>query len=88
MMYGTPDQVVAQIRRQHERIGGFDHLLMMMQAGYLNHEWTVRNVQSSRAKSIRTSRIFRVGREPQDAGRRRIGAARGSRRVWIWAECR
>ena len=45
MMYGTPDQVVAQIKRQHERIGGFDHLLMMMQAGFLNHERTVRNIQ-------------------------------------------
>lgn len=45
MMYGTPDQVVAQIRRQHERIGGFDHLLMMMQAGHLDHKRTLRNIE-------------------------------------------
>jgi alkanesulfonate monooxygenase SsuD/methylene tetrahydromethanopterin reductase-like flavin-dependent oxidoreductase (luciferase family) len=45
MMYGTPDQVIAQIRRQYERIGGFDHLLMMMQAGFLDHKRTVRNIE-------------------------------------------
>jgi alkanesulfonate monooxygenase SsuD/methylene tetrahydromethanopterin reductase-like flavin-dependent oxidoreductase (luciferase family) len=45
MMYGTPDQVIAQIRRQYERIGGFDHLLMMMQAGHLDHKRTVRNIE-------------------------------------------
>jgi hypothetical protein len=31
VMYGTPDQVAAQIKLEYERIGGFDHLLMMMQ---------------------------------------------------------
>ncbi len=45
MMYGTPEQVVQQIKRQHERIGGFDHLLMMMQAGHLDHKRTVRNIE-------------------------------------------
>jgi alkanesulfonate monooxygenase SsuD/methylene tetrahydromethanopterin reductase-like flavin-dependent oxidoreductase (luciferase family) len=41
VMYGTPDQVAAQIRRFHERVGGFDHLLMMQQAGHLDHRRTV-----------------------------------------------
>jgi alkanesulfonate monooxygenase SsuD/methylene tetrahydromethanopterin reductase-like flavin-dependent oxidoreductase (luciferase family) len=45
VMYGTPDQVVAQIRRFYERVGGFDHLLMMMQAGFLDHERTCRNIR-------------------------------------------
>lgn len=45
VMYGTPDQVVAQIEREYERIGGFDHLLMMMQAGFLDHERTVKNIR-------------------------------------------
>ncbi len=44
VMYGTPDQVVAQIKREYERVGGFDHLLMMMQAGFLDHKSTVANM--------------------------------------------
>jgi alkanesulfonate monooxygenase SsuD/methylene tetrahydromethanopterin reductase-like flavin-dependent oxidoreductase (luciferase family) len=44
VIYGTPDQVAAQIKREYERIGGFDHLLMMMQAGFLDHKSTARNM--------------------------------------------
>lgn len=45
VMFGTPDQVVEQIEREYERIGGFDHLLMMMQAGFLDHKRTVSNIK-------------------------------------------
>lgn len=45
VMYGTPDQVVAQIRQFYERVGGFDHLLMMMQAGFLDHQHTCANIR-------------------------------------------
>jgi alkanesulfonate monooxygenase SsuD/methylene tetrahydromethanopterin reductase-like flavin-dependent oxidoreductase (luciferase family) len=45
VMYGTPDQVVEQIKTEYERIGGFDHLLMMMQAGFLDHKRTVSNIK-------------------------------------------
>jgi alkanesulfonate monooxygenase SsuD/methylene tetrahydromethanopterin reductase-like flavin-dependent oxidoreductase (luciferase family) len=45
VMYGTPDSVIEQIHRQYERIGGFDHLLMMMQAGFLDHKRTVANIR-------------------------------------------
>ena len=45
VMYGTPDQVVEQIEREYQRIGGFDHLIMMMQAGFLDHQRTVQNIQ-------------------------------------------
>lgn len=45
VMYGTPDQVVAQIRQFYDRVGGFDHLLMMMQAGFLDHERTCKNIR-------------------------------------------
>jgi alkanesulfonate monooxygenase SsuD/methylene tetrahydromethanopterin reductase-like flavin-dependent oxidoreductase (luciferase family) len=41
---GTPDKVAARIRRFYEQVGGFDHLLMMQQAGYLDHERTVRSM--------------------------------------------
>jgi len=44
IMYGTPDQVVAQIKRFYERVGGFDHLLVMQQAGFLDHQRTVRSM--------------------------------------------
>ena len=44
IMYGTPDSVAAQIRRFYERVGGFDHLLMMQQAGFLDHQRTVRSM--------------------------------------------
>ncbi len=41
---GTPDTVVAQVRRLYDRVGGFDHLLMMQQAGHLDHKRTVRSM--------------------------------------------
>jgi alkanesulfonate monooxygenase SsuD/methylene tetrahydromethanopterin reductase-like flavin-dependent oxidoreductase (luciferase family) len=44
VMYGTPDQVIAQIKREYERVGGFDHFLMMMQAGFLDHKSTASNM--------------------------------------------
>ena len=45
VMYGTPDQVIAQIKRFYDLVGGFDHLLMMMQAGFLDHERTAKNIR-------------------------------------------
>ena len=45
VMYGTPDQVVAQVKRFYDLVGGFDHLLMMMQAGFLDHERTCKNIK-------------------------------------------
>ena len=45
VMYGTPDQLVAQVKRFYDLVGGFDHLLMMMQAGFLDHKRTVSNIK-------------------------------------------
>jgi alkanesulfonate monooxygenase SsuD/methylene tetrahydromethanopterin reductase-like flavin-dependent oxidoreductase (luciferase family) len=44
VIFGTPDSVAAQIKRLHERVGGFDHLLMMQQAGFLSHQKTVKSM--------------------------------------------
>jgi alkanesulfonate monooxygenase SsuD/methylene tetrahydromethanopterin reductase-like flavin-dependent oxidoreductase (luciferase family) len=44
IVFGTPDSVAMQIQRFHERVGGFDHLLMMQQAGHLDHARTVRSM--------------------------------------------
>jgi alkanesulfonate monooxygenase SsuD/methylene tetrahydromethanopterin reductase-like flavin-dependent oxidoreductase (luciferase family) len=42
LMCGTPDNVAKQIKRFYERVGGFDHLLMMDHAGFMPHERTVK----------------------------------------------
>jgi alkanesulfonate monooxygenase SsuD/methylene tetrahydromethanopterin reductase-like flavin-dependent oxidoreductase (luciferase family) len=44
IMYGTPDQVARQVKRFYDRVGGFDHLLAMQQAGHLNHARTVKSM--------------------------------------------
>jgi alkanesulfonate monooxygenase SsuD/methylene tetrahydromethanopterin reductase-like flavin-dependent oxidoreductase (luciferase family) len=43
-LFGTPDSVVRQVKRLYDLVGGFDHLLMMQQAGLLNHQKTVRSM--------------------------------------------
>ncbi len=42
---GTPDQVFAQIKAFWEYSGGFGHLLMMGQAGFLTREETMRSME-------------------------------------------
>jgi alkanesulfonate monooxygenase SsuD/methylene tetrahydromethanopterin reductase-like flavin-dependent oxidoreductase (luciferase family) len=44
LLCGTPDSVAKQIRRLYDLVGGFDHLLMMQQAGFLSHEKTVKSM--------------------------------------------
>jgi alkanesulfonate monooxygenase SsuD/methylene tetrahydromethanopterin reductase-like flavin-dependent oxidoreductase (luciferase family) len=46
MMAGTPDQVYAQIRKMYDHVGGFGHLLIMGQAGFLEHDETVRSIRN------------------------------------------
>jgi len=45
LIAGTPDNVEKQIRQLYERVGGLDHLLMMMQCGFLSHEKTMKNIR-------------------------------------------
>ncbi|MDH7797855.1 MULTISPECIES: LLM class flavin-dependent oxidoreductase [unclassified Beijerinckia] len=44
LIYGKPDDVAQQIKRLYNLVGGFDHLLMMQQAGYMSHERTVKSM--------------------------------------------
>jgi len=44
MIYGTPDSVARQVKRFYDLVGGFDHLLMMQQAGSLDHARTVKSM--------------------------------------------
>jgi len=45
MFAGTPDQVYDQIRRMYGHVGGFGHLLIMGQAGFLEHDETVTGIR-------------------------------------------
>ena len=45
MFAGTPDQVFLQIKRMYDHVGGFGHLLIMGQAGFLEHDETVRGIK-------------------------------------------
>jgi len=42
---GNPDTVIRQITKHDEAVGGYGHLLVMGQAGFLEHEETVRGIK-------------------------------------------
>jgi alkanesulfonate monooxygenase SsuD/methylene tetrahydromethanopterin reductase-like flavin-dependent oxidoreductase (luciferase family) len=46
MMAGTPDQVVKQMKKLYDHVGGFGHLLLMGQAGFLEHKATVLGIKT------------------------------------------
>jgi alkanesulfonate monooxygenase SsuD/methylene tetrahydromethanopterin reductase-like flavin-dependent oxidoreductase (luciferase family) len=45
MFAGTPDQVFRQIKAHWEHVGGYGHLLIMGQAGFLEHDDTVHGIR-------------------------------------------
>jgi alkanesulfonate monooxygenase SsuD/methylene tetrahydromethanopterin reductase-like flavin-dependent oxidoreductase (luciferase family) len=45
MFAGTPDQVFAQFKKHYEHVGGYGHLLIMGQAGFLEHDDTVHGIR-------------------------------------------
>ena len=63
----------AQIKRFYELVGGFDHLLMMQQAGFLDHQRTVRSMTLFANEVFRRSSICRVR---GSAWRRRLSSER------------
>jgi alkanesulfonate monooxygenase SsuD/methylene tetrahydromethanopterin reductase-like flavin-dependent oxidoreductase (luciferase family) len=46
MMAGTPDQVYRQMQKFYDNVGGFGHLLIMGQAGFLEHDETVLGIRT------------------------------------------
>jgi alkanesulfonate monooxygenase SsuD/methylene tetrahydromethanopterin reductase-like flavin-dependent oxidoreductase (luciferase family) len=42
---GNPDTVYRQLRRHYEAVGGYGHILIMGQAGFLEHDETVRGIE-------------------------------------------
>ncbi|MBI3302389.1 MAG: hypothetical protein HYZ72_09995 [Deltaproteobacteria bacterium] len=42
---GNPDSVHRQIMKMYKRVGGFGHLLIMGQAGFLDHDETVKGMK-------------------------------------------
>ena len=45
MFAGTPDQVVKQFQKHYNYVGGYGHLLIMGQAGFLEHDDTVHGIK-------------------------------------------
>jgi alkanesulfonate monooxygenase SsuD/methylene tetrahydromethanopterin reductase-like flavin-dependent oxidoreductase (luciferase family) len=45
MFAGTPDQVFRQFKKHWDHVGGYGHLLIMGQAGFLEHDDTVHGIQ-------------------------------------------
>ncbi len=60
MMCGTPDQVVKQIRAVYDHVGGFGHLLNMGQAGFLEHDDTVKAIRLFAREVLPALQEFRV----------------------------
>jgi len=46
MFAGTPDQVYQQIKKFYHHVGGFGHLLIMGQAGFLEHDDAVHGIRT------------------------------------------
>lgn len=45
MFAGTPDQVFNQFKKHFDHVGGYGHLLIMGQAGFLEHDDTVHGIR-------------------------------------------
>ncbi len=45
MFAGTPDQVFKQFKKHWDHVGGYGHLLIMGQAGFLEHDDTVHGIR-------------------------------------------
>ena len=43
-LYGTPDQVVEQIRALYDKVGGFGHLIAMLHAGDMDYATTAKSM--------------------------------------------
>ncbi len=46
MFAGTPDQVLKQFEKFYDHVGGFGHLLIAGQSGFLSHDDTVHGIQT------------------------------------------
>jgi alkanesulfonate monooxygenase SsuD/methylene tetrahydromethanopterin reductase-like flavin-dependent oxidoreductase (luciferase family) len=65
---GSPDTVRGQIENFYQRVGGFGHLLLMGQAGFMDHDETVRGIET-----------FAAEVKPKLAALALAGSERGSR---------
>ena len=52
MFAGTPDQVHRQMKKLYDHVGGFGHLLIMGQAGFLEHEETMLGIAHFRPRTL------------------------------------
>ena len=70
---GTPDQVYEQIKAFWEYSGGFGHLLMMGQAGFLSYEKAVKSMRLFAAEVAPRLKELTAGYEPQRMSEMRAG---------------
>ena len=74
MMAGIPDQVVKQVRKLHEHVGGFGHLLLMGQAGFLEHSETVLGIKTFAREVYPQLKAFRGAPLRVEQGRHVVSA--------------
>jgi alkanesulfonate monooxygenase SsuD/methylene tetrahydromethanopterin reductase-like flavin-dependent oxidoreductase (luciferase family) len=73
MFAGTPDQVLRQIRKHYDHVGGYGQLLIMGQAGFLEHDDTVHGIRMfarevyPQLKELYPDRLISGVRQPANA---------------------
>jgi len=66
---GNPDTVYEQLRRHHEAVGGYGNLLIMGQAGFLEHDDTMRSIELFAKEVYPRLKDLRPSSEPATASR-------------------
>ena len=76
-IYGTPDNVVSQLRALHKKVGGFGHLIAMLHAGDMDFEMTAKSMTLFAEKvvpQVRDLGTVRKGFGPLPKRRKRTAA--------------
>ncbi len=66
---GNPDTVYEQLRRHHEAVGGYGNLLIMGQAGFLEHDDTMRSIELFAKEVYPRLKELRASGKPATASR-------------------
>jgi alkanesulfonate monooxygenase SsuD/methylene tetrahydromethanopterin reductase-like flavin-dependent oxidoreductase (luciferase family) len=65
MFAGTPDEVHDQVVKFYDHVGGFGHMLMMGQAGFLDHEETIHGITTFAREVMPRLKDTLRNREPE-----------------------
>jgi hypothetical protein len=61
---GNPDSVYRQIMKMYDHVGGFGHLLIMGQAGFLDHDETVKGMETFTPRGLSPAQRARARASP------------------------